>query len=99
MLYTLLLIVYFLIGAMLLLIISIQKSKGSIGIGRISGGTTMLFGGSGGQDIFQKTTWTLGLLFMGITLILSMMKSYESKRLTTISQPIPAVAKPAEVPS
>jgi protein translocase SecG subunit len=94
MLYTLLLITYLIIGALLLMIISIQKSKGSIGIGRISGGTTMLFGGSGGQDIFQKTTWVLGLLFMGITLILSMMKSSESKKLMITGRPVPVAAMP-----
>ena len=35
----------------------------------------MIFGGSGGQDFFQKTTWALGALFMGGSLALALMKS------------------------
>jgi protein translocase SecG subunit len=85
MLYALLLITYFIIGAALLLIIAIQKSKGSLGSSRMSGGTALLFGGSGGQDVFQKTTWVLGALFMGITLWLALIKSDYSHRVVISS--------------
>lgn len=81
MLYEILLSIYLFIGLLLLLIIAIQKSKGSLGSSRMSGGTAMLFGGSGGQDLFQKVTWVLGISFMIITLILSLMKSENSHRL------------------
>jgi protein translocase SecG subunit len=85
MLYALLLIMYFIIGAALLLIIAIQKIKGSLGSSRMSGGTALLFGGSGGQDIFQKTTWVLGALFMAITLWLALIKSDYSHRVVISS--------------
>jgi len=61
------------VGAMLILIILIQKGKGSMGLGALGGGAQMLFGGSGGQDLFQKTTWVLGAIFMAGSLILSIM--------------------------
>jgi preprotein translocase subunit SecG len=85
MLYTFLLFLYFFIGVVLVLLIAIQKSKGSLGSSRMSGGTAMLFGGSGGQDIFQKTTWTLGALFMAITLWLALIKSDYSHRVVLAS--------------
>jgi preprotein translocase subunit SecG len=62
-------------GAFLSLLIVIQKSKGTMGLGALGGGAQTLFGGSGGQDIFQKTTWVLGGLFMAGSLGLSMLKS------------------------
>lgn len=51
-----------------------------MGLGNIGGGTQMLFGGSGGQDIFQKITWFLGAIFMSGSLILAIMKTKESKQ-------------------
>lgn len=67
----------FLNGILLILIILLQKSKGSMGIGALGGGTQMLFGGSGGQDLFQKITWTMGAIFMGGSLVLAILKSHE----------------------
>lgn len=46
-----------------------------MGLGSLGGGAQMLFGGSGGQDLFQKITWVLGSIFMGLSLILALMKS------------------------
>lgn len=53
-----------------------------MGLGNLGGGAQLLFGGSGGQDLFQKITWVLGALFMGGSLALSMMKTsnYRSSR-------------------
>ena len=79
MLYGLLVTLYILISLFLLLIIMVQKGKGSMGLGSLGGGTQMLFGGSGGQDIFQKITWVLGAIFIGSSLMLSLMKSRESR--------------------
>ena len=79
MLYGLLVTLYILVSLFLVLIIMVQKGKGSMGLGGLGGGTQMLFGGSGGQDIFQKITWVLGAIFIGGSLILSLMKSRESK--------------------
>lgn len=46
-----------------------------MGLGNFGGSNTMLFGGSGGQNIFQKITWALGFIFMAGSLVLSIMKT------------------------
>ncbi len=46
-----------------------------MGLGAFGGGTQMLFGGSGGQDLFQKITWGLGAAFLFGSLLLALMKS------------------------
>lgn len=95
MLYGLLLTVYFINCLLLILIVLIQKSKSSMGIGSIGGGSQMLFGGSGGQDIFQKITWTLGGIFMASSLLLALMKSHQVQEFTfaparaTVEQTVP----------
>lgn len=60
---------------LLVLIILVQQGKGGMGLGSLGGGTQMLFGGSGGQDIFQKITWILGAIFMIGSLVLALMKT------------------------
>jgi protein translocase SecG subunit len=74
MLYGLLLTLFVLIGFFIILFVLIQQSKSSLGLGSI-GDTQMLFGGSGGQNFFQKTTWILGGLFMILSFGLAIMKS------------------------
>lgn len=74
----------------LVILILVQKGKSSLGLGSFGGGTQMLFGGSGGQDFFQKVTWVLGALFMGGSLVLALWKStlyQESKYLAKITLP------------
>lgn len=80
MLYGLLITLFVLVCALLVLIILIQKGKSSIGLGSLGGSTQMLFGGSGGQDLFQKITWALGFLFMAGSLGLAIMKKPNSSR-------------------
>lgn len=80
MLYGLLVTLFALVCFLLILLVLIQQGKGSIGIGGLGGGAQMLFGGSGGQDIFQKTTWILGFLFMFGSLGLTLLKTQEGKR-------------------
>ncbi len=65
---------FVLLSVILLPLILIQKGKSSMGIGNLGGGNQMLFGGSGGQDLFQKSTWVLGAIFMGGSLLLAMKK-------------------------
>lgn len=50
-----------------------------MGLGGLGGGAQMLFGGSGGQDIFQKITWVLGTIFMVGSLFLAIMKARQVK--------------------
>lgn len=73
--YGLLVTLYVLICVILILLVLVQKGKGSMGLGAFGGGSQMLFGGSGGQDLFQKVTWGLGALFMLGSLVLALMKS------------------------
>jgi preprotein translocase subunit SecG len=75
MLYGLLLTVFIILGVFIILFVLVQQSKGSLGIGSMGGETQMLFGGSGGQNFFQKATWIMGGLFMLLSLVLALMKS------------------------
>lgn len=75
MLYGILITLFVIICMLLVLIVMAQQGKSSMGLGNIGGATQMIFGGSGGQDIFQKTTWVLGSLFMAGSLVLSLMKT------------------------
>ena len=75
MLYGLLVTFYIFVCLLLVLMVLVQKGKSSMGLGGLGGGSQMLFGGSGGQDLFQKVTWGLGALFMLGSLVLALMKS------------------------
>jgi preprotein translocase subunit SecG len=90
MIFGLLLSVYIFCCLLLLLLVLLQKGKGSMGLGNLGGGAQLLFGGSGGQDMFQKATWVLGAIFMGGSLLLSLYKAneYRSARYLTGAQKI-----------
>lgn len=66
---------------LIVLLVLIQKGKGNMGLGSMGGGNQMLFGSSGGQDIFQKITWILCALLLVGSLSLSVLKGkYGSSR-------------------
>jgi len=70
-LYTLFVILCFLLIGLIL----IQRSKSSLGIsGAFGSGAQSFFGGSGGQDFFQKATWWFIACFMGGSLGLALLK-------------------------
>lgn len=77
MLYGFLVALFIAVCFFLVIIILVQQSKGGMGIGAMGGSTQMLFGGSGGQDLFQKITWVLVAIFMLGSLALSLMRSSE----------------------
>jgi preprotein translocase subunit SecG len=79
MLYGLLLTLFVFASLLLVIVILIQQGKSSMGLGNLGGGAQMLFGGSGGQDIFQKITWTLGTIFIFGSLALSIMKTHHGR--------------------
>ena len=62
----------------LALFILIQQGKGDLGLGSM-GGSQMLFGGSGGQNFFEKATWVMGAIFILGSLGLSVLKSREQR--------------------
>lgn len=68
-----------------------------MGLGNLGGGTQLLFGGSGGQDVFQKITWTLGAIFLMGSLMLALMKSrdHQTSRYLSHTQPI-TIPQPAQ---
>jgi preprotein translocase subunit SecG len=82
MLYSFLVTLFVFLCFLLVLIILVQKSRSSMGLGGLGGGAQMLFGGSGGQDLFQKITWVMVTLFMFGSLVLSLMKSSGDKTLS-----------------
>jgi preprotein translocase subunit SecG len=95
MVYELLVSLFVFVCIFLMLIILIQKSKGSIGMGGLGGGSQMLFGGSGGQDMFQKLTWALGAVFMFGSLLLALMRASETSRYLNTSAVTQQVAQAA----
>ena len=99
MIYGLLVTFFVLICLFMIFIILMQKGKGSSGIGNLGGGAQQLFGGSGGADFLQKTTWVAGLLFMLISLTLSLLKmrSLETSKYATSSNSSQLETKVEEV--
>lgn len=59
-----------------------------MGLGGLGGGAQMLFGGSGGQDLFQKITWFFVAIFMSGSLVLTLMKSSNSRTLQYSYKPV-----------
>ncbi len=55
-----------------ILLVLIQRGKGNMGLGNTGGGNQAIFGSSGGQDIFQKTTWFCLILLLSGSLILAL---------------------------
>jgi len=84
-------------GILIIFLVLLQKGKGGIGLAGLGGGAQMLFGGSGGQDIFQKITWVLGAIFMGGSLLLAILKTQlpqEAPYAHNISVPTRSVPQP-----
>ena len=66
---------YILMCCFIVFLVLMQKGKGNMGLGSMGGGNQMLFGSSGGQDIFQKITWILCALLLIGSLSLSVLKN------------------------
>lgn len=79
MLFGIVIFLFAFVGFLLALLILIQKGSSSMGIGSMGGKNVMLFGSSGGQDMFQKATWVLGALFMAGSLALSVIKTNQER--------------------
>jgi protein translocase SecG subunit len=59
--------------------ILMQQGKGDFGLSNMAG-NQMLFGGSGGKEFFERTTWILGALFIFGALGLTVLKSKEQRK-------------------
>ena len=71
---TLLMILFVILCFFLLVFILLQQGKGDMGLGGLGGGQ-MLFGGSGGQEFFEKATWMMVALFIIGSLGIAILKS------------------------
>lgn len=77
-------------SALLILIVLLQKGKGGLGLGGLGGGgSQVLFGGSGGQNLFQKITWGLGLVLLGGGMLMSIYryKNFQTRYLSGYKAP------------
>lgn len=73
----------------LALFIFLQQGKGDLGMNSLGTSGQMLFGGSGGQNFFERATWIMGLMFVFGSLGLTIMQSkYKNQsQLAGYSQP------------
>ena len=85
MLFEFLIFLFVLLCLLLIPLVLVQKGKSSLGAAYLGSGAQTLFGGSGGQDVFQKATWVLGALFMGGSLLLGIMRRPSSRLISKIS--------------
>jgi protein translocase SecG subunit len=76
--YAFLMTLFIVLCFFLALFILIQQGKGDLGLGSM-GGSQMLFGGSGGQEFFERATWIMGAVFMFGALGLSILKAKEMR--------------------
>lgn len=86
---TFLTVLFVILCFLLVLTILIQQGKGDMGLGGLGGnGSQMLFGGSGGQDFFEKITWIMGAIFifgaLGLTILQT--KEITKSRLTNLTK-------------
>ncbi len=89
--YVLLMVFFIILCIFLAGFILIQQGKGDFGLSNMSG-NQMLFGGSGGKEFFERTTWILGALFIFGALGLTILKTKEQRK----SMLEGATYKPAE---
>lgn len=100
MLFGFLVFLFTIVCVLLTLLILLQKSKSSLGIGYTGGQAQNLFGGSGGQELFQKITWGLGAIFMAGSLMLAIMKKpAESEFLRSVASHQASQVKVPERPA
>lgn len=98
MLYGLLVALFVVLCLLLIFIILLQKGKSSIGLGSLGGGSQLLFGGSGGQDVLEKATWVMGALFMGGSLFLALLKKPAASEILQRLEAQEMAAQKATVP-
>ena len=83
-----LMILFVILCVFLALFVLMQQGKGDMGLGGLGGGSQVLFGGSGGQDFFEKATWVMGAIFMIGSLGLTMLKSSQTSRIKGYQSPL-----------
>jgi len=96
-------VVLFALCLLLVSFVLIQQGKGDMGLGSLSRGTQAVFGGSGGANFFETSTWTMGAFFMGLALLLGFlyMKELDTSRIVPGEKEVRTlpVQKDSSVPS
>jgi len=72
--FSLLTFLYGMMCCIIIFLVLVQKGKGNMGLGGMGGGNQMLFGSSGGQELFQNVTWILCALLLFGSFTLSVFK-------------------------
>ncbi len=72
---TLLMTLFIFLCIFIVIFILLQQGKGDMGLGGLGGGGQQLFGGSGGQEFFERTTWVMVAFFVFGSLGLAILKS------------------------
>jgi preprotein translocase subunit SecG len=99
-LFTIFSALFFLLCFFIVLIVLIQRGKGNMGLGNVGGNNQMLFGSSGGQDIFQKITWIFLALFLGGSLTLSVIRARTVKAVrSSVSYQMPSSQEDLSFPA
>lgn len=97
---TVLSVLFFFLSVLIVLIVLIQRGKGNMGLGNVGGNNQMLFGSSGGQDIFQKITWIFLALFLGGSLILSVVRARTTRSVrSSVSYQMPSSQEDLSFPA
>ena len=97
---TILSVLFFLLCFFIVLIVLVQRGKGNMGLGNVGGNNQMLFGSSGGQDIFQKITWIFLALFLSGSLILSVIRARTTRATrSSISYQMPSSQEDLSFPA
>jgi protein translocase SecG subunit len=74
---------YMILCLMIIFLVLVQRGKGGMGLGNMGGGNQMLFGSSGGQDLFQKATWVMCALLLSGALVIGVLKTkYRTKSIS-----------------
>ena len=89
---------FILLSLFMVLFILIQPGKGDMGLGSIGGGSQQLFGGSGGQNFFEKATWIMGAVFILGALSLTILKTKHQEKSKVSSYIAPVQVAQDKIP-
>ena len=76
---TFLMTLFIILCVVLAIFVLMQQGKGDMGLGSLSNSTQTLFGGSGGQEFFERATWVMGALFIFGSLGLAILRSHATQ--------------------
>lgn len=90
-------VVHVITCVLLVLVVMIQSGKGAEISASLGGSSQTVFGSSGGANFFTRFTNTMAAIFMGTSLLLTVMGGAEKKSVFDTAAPVTAPA-PAAAP-